>query len=420
MTSTAAKSRPKSSEKYRRNRELILNAASDQINRHGLHGLTFRDVATAVGMNTSSITYYFRHKELLACATFEEGMERWRGLVAKAAEAETPRDRVRALLHEYLVLFARIRAGEEPQLTLLSDLRSLDDDNRNRLIGKYQKLIWEVAMMFGQADGTTGRARNLARAQILLDVLYWSRTWLPLYADEDLPRVERRLMEYLDHGFATPEARWSPRLLPTSEGDGGASDMGNDTVNRETYLRAATLLINQRGYRGASVERIAAFLSVSKGSFYHHLNGKDQLVQACFEHSFSRISAAQFAAIDGPGDGWQKLTGTIEALLSVQFDARFPMMRTTALQALPEQMRPDILARSRLLARRFAGMMADAISEGTIRSIDPMIVSHCLMCGTNAAYDFQFWSSRKIDKQTALRIYARLLAFGLFTAPEDG
>ena len=72
------------------------------------------------------------------------------------------------------------------------------------------------------------------------------------------------------------------------------------------------------------------------------------------------------------------------------------------------------------LAQRFEGMMADAIIQGTLRSIDAMILSHFLMVSTNAAYDLQFWPPRRTEKETALRIYARRLIFGLFNSPVIG
>jgi hypothetical protein len=46
-------------------------------------------------------------------------------------------------------------------------------------------------------------------------------------------------------------------------------DEDDGTATRAAYLRAATRLVNEYGYRGASVDRIAAELRLTKGSFYH-------------------------------------------------------------------------------------------------------------------------------------------------------
>ncbi len=58
---------------------------------------------------------------------------------------------------------------------------------------------------------------------------------------------------------------------------------------QETFLIAATRLINERGYRGASVEKISERLNVTKGSFYYHHDTKDDLVVACFKRSFDTM-----------------------------------------------------------------------------------------------------------------------------------
>lgn len=409
MPHAALTPEPPQSDKFRRKRDRLLEAASDQINRHGIHGLTFAGVARDVGLNTSSVTYYFKRKELLASATFARCIDRWQSLVAEAATEATPRARVRRLVHDYLALVIAVRRGEAPQLTLLSDMRALDDDNRARLIRSYLAMLWQVAALFGPASDEVSKGRTLASAQILVDILHWSRTWLTSYSDADCARVETRLMEYLEHGFALPGSPWTPARTPIDP-----PKSQSDTNSRETFLQAATHLINRRGYRGASVARISAHLGVSKGSFYHHLSGKDGLILDCFDRSYSRVSAAQYAAIYREGSNWDRLTSTIDALLSVQFDARFPLLRTTAMQALPEEMRPQVIQRSDRMARRFAGMMIDGISEGSIRAIDPLIVSQCLMSGLNAAFDFQFWANGRLDPDTALSVYARPLAFGLF------
>ncbi len=59
-------------------------------------------------------------------------------------------------------------------------------------------------------------------------------------------------------------------------------------------------------------------------------------------------------------------------------------------------------------------MMIDGITETSIRPVDPLITSQCLMAGLNAAYDYQFWARSNLDRDRALQAYATPLAFGLF------
>src|SRR3546814_21031898 len=89
------------------------------------------------------------------------------------------------------------------------------------------------------------------------------------------------------------------------------------------------------GYRGASVQRIASELNVTKGSFYHHLDAKDDLVIACYKRSFATIAEAQRLANERGGPHWRRLSSNIETLLDVQFSDRGLLQRTTALPGLP-------------------------------------------------------------------------------------
>ncbi|KAK0358514.1 hypothetical protein LTR94_035123, partial [Friedmanniomyces endolithicus] len=55
-------------ERYRQKRDAILAAAAAAINEQSAKGMTFADVARRVGLNTTSVTYYFKRKEDLAAA----------------------------------------------------------------------------------------------------------------------------------------------------------------------------------------------------------------------------------------------------------------------------------------------------------------------------------------------------------------
>jgi AcrR family transcriptional regulator len=219
--------------------------------------------------------------------------------------------------------------------------------------------------------------------------------------------VQRRLLQVFEHGLAPDGARFSSVELDIGAGEPPLEP------GRLAFLRAATRLISERGYRGASVERIALELKVTKGSFYHHLEAKDDLVLECFTRSYARVSQAQRAADAVSGDQWRKLCSAIAALLDIQFAGVWPLLRTSALQTLPVEVRPAVLERSDRMALRFAGAIADGISEGSIRAVDPMIASQAIMATLNAAYELQNWATTW-SRSEAVALYASSLAYGLF------
>ena len=212
-------------------------------------------------------------------------------------------------------------------------------------------------------------------------------------------------MEVFRHGIAGPSAVWSPRLL----------DVGGDErePGSAAFLTAATTQINALGYRGASVHKIASELNVTKGSFYHHLDAKDELVTECYRRSFDVIAAAQAQAHARGGTFWQMLENVMATLLDIQFSERGPLLRTTALSGLPLRERQSMIDRSNRLARRFAGMISDGISEGSLRAVDPLVASQALMALQNAAFDMRKWAST-MPRERAVAFYASTLMFGLF------
>ncbi len=404
--------KPDGSTSFQRKRDLILDAATVLVNQRGLAGMTFAEVARSVDLTTTSITYYFRLKEQLAAAVFEHTLGRLEAMTVEAGSAPDPRARVATFLQLHFNLRARVLRGEERDLAVLSDIRTLDEPIRAPLAKHYMAIFRRICAFFGPLDEEARSATFTARAQMLTETVFWLPAWIHHYSVSDFDRVRLRLFDMLSNGIAQENDWWTgvPRgVLDT------AHDLELDS-SRGNFLRAATRLVNERGYRGASVDRVAAELKVTKGSFYHHLDAKDDLVLECFRRSYQRVSRAQRLALQSGGSQWQQLAACIAMLLDVQFDGEWPLLRTTALQALPSELRTRVVERSNRLALRFAGMLMDGIIDGSIRPVDPMITSQVLLSTLNAAYDLRDWG-RALPNGDAVRIYASTLSDGLFGAP---
>ena len=172
-------------------------------------------------------------------------------------------------------------------------------------------------------------------------------------------------------------------------------------------------MINERGYRGASVNRIAEALNVTKGSFYHHHDAKDDLVLKCFQRSYDRLSKVQMAGYDLEGSYWTRLSSILNELLQLQFFDSMPLLRTTALQALDSETKVDVVMRSNRLARRFAGFLIDGFADGSVRAIDPLVASQIIMSTLNGAYEARRWAARFDDQEEAVETYLSVLSEGM-------
>ncbi len=402
--------KPRSRERFERKREAILDAAADLINSHGVRGATLLEVATAVGLNTPGVTYYFRRKEMLAAAVFERSLERLRNMVAQAAAESAPRERVNRFIRLHIELRAQVISGTAKPLVNLSDIRTLESDQRAPLMQHYLDTFRHVREFWGPFQSPRHRDLCTARAHMLLEIVFWLPVWLERFAINDFGRVGRRIFAILDEGLAADGSLWTPTLI---EDDAIAALMPAQDSSAESFMRVATRLINESGYRGASVVRIVEELNVTKGSFYHHLDAKDELVLECFRQSYKRVAVTQWLAHRDGTTEWQRLSSAIATLIDIQFRAEWPLTRTTALQALPADLRAEVVERSDRIALRFMGTLVDGARDRTINIVDPMIASQLILSTLNSAYDLKGWAA-SLPRAHAVALYAATLVDGVF------
>jgi len=190
-----------------------------------------------------------------------------------------------------------------------------------------------------------------------------------------------------------------------------AAPSGMDSA-QDAFLRAATALMNEAGYRGASVERISARLNVTKGAFYHHHPSKEELIAACFERKFTVIREIQRIAMAGKGSGWDKLCAVSRALVRHHFSGHGPLLRTSAWSELPGEMRAAKLDETSRLDRRFVSLLVDGMQDGSIRPLDQAIAGDLVSGMVNAAVLLDRWVP-DVNGENALELFVRPLFEGL-------
>lgn len=394
------------SKRFDGKKERIIHCATAIMNERGVRGMTLAEVASAAGMVPTSIAYYFGKKEALAAACFIAGLERLEPLVAAAMAGATVRERVTLLLNGYFALMGKIASGEEPHIPNFSDMRTLGEPWREEVRERYNAFFRRTRELLRgpELDWLRGRGAY-ARTNLIIEHMLWMNVWLPRHDIEEYPRLCQRMLDILLDGVALPGSAWSPRAIHLHE-EGAEHEMP------DALLIAATRLINEHGYKGASVDKISAALQRTKGAFYHHIDGKDDLVVAGFERTFAIIREAQNKGAALEGDVWTRLSSMVANLSDFQISAAGPLMRTSALQALPEPVRQTVLGRADRVARRFAGLIADGVAEGSLRAVDPNIAAQMLTAGVNAVADRRL-AREDPDMERAPKQYAAPILYGV-------
>jgi AcrR family transcriptional regulator len=384
-------------------RNAILDSAVQVMNRKGVRGMTLGEVAANLGLVPTGVIYYFKNKEELAQACLLAGMERFNAILDAGAHGVDPRARISLFLEAHFEFRRRVALGEEEALAAFNDVRALNSAAVNEAyVGMFRRLR---GLLEGAGEGTWSRPALNARTHLVLSEVLWTVAWLHRRDAEDYPGIARRMIAMTCDGLASPGAVWSPVPLPPQMSEASLDPS-------EQFLRAATALINEEGYLGASVEKISARLNVTKGAFYHHNDTKDDLVQACFQRTFEVMRQTIRRAEAVSTSGYQTLCTIATALVDYQMSGNAPLLRTSALTSVPEAIQPALLDQFDRIAYRFASIISDGVADGSVRPVEANIAAQMITGMINASADLHFWTPG-LEPASATELYVRPFFEGL-------
>ncbi|HWA64053.1 MAG TPA: TetR/AcrR family transcriptional regulator [Caulobacteraceae bacterium] len=152
-------------------RERILDVAEDLFGRHGYYGVTIREVATATGVDTALLYYYFKNKQDLFDAVFlrraevvnRERLDAMAAYERDHAGALTPEGVIAAFLDPVLERTAKGGAGWRSYFAIVAQANSTP--------------VWGSAVMARYFDPVIQRLIELmqkALPQARREDLYWA------------------------------------------------------------------------------------------------------------------------------------------------------------------------------------------------------------------------------------------------------
>jgi len=383
-------------------KEAIVKVAAEILGRKGARGMTLQLVAAELDLAPRAVSYYFRRKEDLAAACYRRSVERMDAHITEALREPTPGLMLSAFVRIFFETQRRVRVGELEPIAWFDDMRTIHDPGSGEA---FTNVFRKIRSLFNAAGAPPfERIERNARAHMLLSQVLWAVLWLPRYNPEDYGRMAERTVDILLNGMASPKMKWAPPALPSAA----------ELESEPAFLRAATELINDQGYLGASVSKISARLNVTKGSFYHHNEGKDELVEQCFERTWTILRHAQTEADAAAANGLMNLAAQGVATVGGQVSEKLPLLRTSALAAVPEEMRPRLIAGFDRITSRYASVVSDGFRDGSIRPLDVPLAAQMLSGAINAAAELQYWAPG-LTPATAETYYVKPLFLGMLS-----
>lgn len=399
----------RTNKQYAQTKASILAAAIAVLNRKGVSRMTLADVGARIGLKAPTIQYYFNKKEDLAAACLVQGLTRLSEFLAAAKLGASGRERLEMFLWAYFDFRARSARGEVEEFPSFSDARGLNLASVNEAYGDMYRQL--RGLLAGAGLSPDQRLALNSAAHLLLAELHWTPLWFRNVYPEDSSRFGRRLFNILADGIAAPGADWTPAKI--SPALSKAAPVGGASV--EVFLQAASAEINEHGYRGTSVEDIAARLNLTKGAFYHHIKTKDELVLACFERTFEVMRQTMVAAEAASATALQTLATFTATLVEHQIVGDVPLLRVSAVNTVLEPSQVAIVAGIERIETRIASVICDGIADGSIRRIDANVGANLIMGLINNADELRYFA-HGISAVDAVDHYVKPLFKGLLSA----
>lgn len=185
----------------------ILKSAAAAFRRHGYHGASVDEIASALEMTKGNLYYYFRNKEEILFACHDYSLDALLTLLSNVQGAPVPPDeRLRRLIRSFI----RIILDELQGTALTLDLQALSPALLKRVIAKRDRFDRGLRAIIQQGidEGlfAAGDAKMLAFA--IIGAVNWIRKWFNPAGPMTMEQIGEAYADYLVGGLrAKADAR---------------------------------------------------------------------------------------------------------------------------------------------------------------------------------------------------------------------
>jgi AcrR family transcriptional regulator len=137
---------------------------------------------------------------------------------------------------------------------------------------------------------------------------------------------------------------------------------------RVRLLEAAADLFGTKGYAKTTTRELAATAGIQGASMYHHVHGKDELLEDLCVESLTHLADAVSRAIEDSAEPIDRLRAAIAAHVSTTVaDRNKHATMLTELRSLPEESRGRVVGLRDAYEMHLAELMADGQANGQLR-----------------------------------------------------
>lgn len=156
----------------------------------------------------------------------------------------------------------------------------------------------------------------------------------------------------------------------------------DQTVSREDIIRAAAQIFCERGFHGTTMQQIAEAVGLQKGSLYHHIASKEELLHDVMMTGVRQLSERLEAVVVSSLPPAKKLRQLIETHICYATEnvniATVVLFEHRAMLEFPA-LREEYVSGRDLFESQFRAAIQEGVDNGQFRPVDVPIVAQALL-----------------------------------------
>lgn len=362
--------------KSEKTREEVLSAAARLFRHEGYYATTMREIAEESGIEAGSIYYHFVSKEEILNAVLDIGIRKLYDAVTEiinqAKEKPNEFRKTFALLIETHLTF--LLTDSDFTSANIRNYPMLSDDAR----APHRELRASYAHAWGGFLEDAKRAGHLRSdisapviRQFVLGAMNWTVEWYDVKKYSVRILAERMSKLILD-GMCTRHKAGSADLIKTATVPTKPPErMSKSEKTRAAILKAAAQVLRDRGYKVATMRRVATEANMQAGSVYYHFKSKDAIVDEVLNAGLSDLLSGVSATVEElekPFDHHSRIATAIWTHLYFLFLAsEFTSANIRSYGMLPKELRARHREIRHAYARLWDRILHEAQEDGAIR-----------------------------------------------------
>lgn len=165
-----------------------------------------------------------------------------------------------------------------------------------------------------------------------------------------------------------------------------ARKSADQTVSREDIIRAAAQVFRERGFHGTTMQKIAEVVGLQKGSLYHHIASKEELLHEVMIAGLTQLGECLEAVVTSSLPPAEKLRQLVETHIRYAAEnldiATVILFEHRAMLGFPA-LRDEYVSRRDAFEWQFRTAIQEGVDSGDFFPVDVPIVAQALLGAHN-------------------------------------